>query len=620
MRRTIGPFRTADVLLAGGFAVAAAVEAAIRSGGDAGSLAVGLGGAAAMVVLLLRRDHPAAAMTTFCVSGAGATWVQARVLGSSDPAFVPILTLIVLSFALGANGTPRDLGLGAPQPIALVALVDLLEPDQGSMVGGLVFVTVFVVILPIVAGRLVRSRRRMVAELRGLERAAALEHRRRVRVVEAEESLSVTTMLHQTLDTGLEALLAADDIEDVERRARELLAATRDTVVGLARDHAAEDVPEALPAPTGHAQRPPRYAGTDTPAATWTLVVAAAIGAGLTTETSGDWPHPVAALTLTALLLASIMWINRRPLPGVLLAWGVATLYSRTEVDLGSTFSGIGLTVAVPFLATWLGDRRRGILAVLAGLAGAVAGVGMDDPFGATALTALAAVAGGILHDRTALLTELRAARADAVERRGAELRLVALERRAALGRELHDSVGHALTVVALQAGAARRLRETDPPAAAGARDTIDRTARQALRDLRRGFEIAPSGISELVDTARRAGLEVGVIGPPPSAELAPAVYRVVQEALTNVLRHAPGARVEIRLGGSAGSTEYTCSVRNSEPVADAPGAPAYPSAGRGLSGMRARVEELGGTVEWGPVAGGFEVTAGFPSAVEALR
>ena len=87
------------------------------------------------------------------------------------------------------------------------------------------------------------------------------------------------------------------------------------------------------------------------------------------------------------------------------------------------------------------------------------------------------------------------------------------------------------------------------------------------------------------------------------------------------MLRHAPGgARVEIRLGGSAGSTEYTCSVRNSEPAADAPGTPAYPSAGRGLSGMRARVEELGGTVRWGPVDGGFKVTAAFPRRVEASR
>jgi signal transduction histidine kinase len=619
MRRTIGPCRTTDVLLAGGFAVAATVEAAVRSSGDAGSLAVGLGGAAAMAVLLVRRDHPAAAMTAFCVSGAGATWVQARMLDSPDPAFVPILTLIVLSFALGAHGTPRDLGLGAAQPIALVALVDLLEPDQGSVVAALVFVTLFVVVLPVVAGRLVRSRRRMVAELRSLERAAALEHRRRLRVVDAEESLSVTTMLHQTLETELEGLLAADDIEDVERRARELLTTTRDTVVGLARDHASDDVPEAVSAPTGHAKRLPTYSGTEAPAATWTLVVAAAIGAGLTTETSADWPHPVAALALTALVLGGIVAIIRRPLAGVLLSWVAATLYSRTEVDLGGTFSGIGLTVALPFLATWLGDRRRGILAILAGLAGAVAGLGMDDPFGATVLTALAAVAGSILHDRTALLTELRAARADAVERRGDELRVAALERRAALGRELHDSIGHALTVVALQAGAARRLRETDPAAAAGARDAIDRTARQALKDLRRGFETAPSAIFELVDTVRDAGLEVEVAGPSPPVELAPAVYRVVQEALTNVLRHAPGTQVEIRLGGGAGSTAYTCTVRNSEPVSHVPVAPAYPSASRGLSGMRARVEELGGTVEAGPVTGGFEVTAGFPSA-EAMR
>jgi signal transduction histidine kinase len=617
MRRTLGPFGTTDVLFAGAFSLAAAVEALVRAHDENGDLALGLGGAVAMSVLLVRRRHPLVAMTLFCVSGAGATVIQTQLLEGADDSFVPILALIVLSFALGAHGSRRDLVGGAPQPVALVALVDLLEPGQG-LGGALVFVSTFVVLLPVVAGRLVRARRRMVTELRRLEQAAAREHPQRLRIARAEESLAVAEMLDQTLEAGLEELLDADDIEVVERRARELLATTRDAVVGLARD---DESGHATTREDVRSSRPGRVSAmTDNPGTTWTLLVAAAVGTGLVSETSPDWSRAPTGLALTALVVGCVAMIARRPLLGTLAAWAAASAYSRGVVNLGDTFTGIGLTVALPFLASWLGERRHAAIAVGGGLTAAVLGVRMDDPAGAAVLTALATAGGLVLHDHSVLLAELRAARTEAAARREAELRIAALEERAALGRELHDSIGHALTVVALQAGAARRLRTTDPVASAGAREAIERTARQALLDLRRQFETDPDGIAGLVDTARAAGLEVDLTGPPPPQEIAAVVHRVIQEALTNVLRHAPGARVQVVLGEPDTRSGYTCRVRNSAAHEAAVPAAAYPSAGRGLTGMRARVEEVGGTVRWGRVGTGFEVSARFAVAVEALR
>jgi signal transduction histidine kinase len=617
MRPRIGPFATTDVLLAAAFAVAAALEAVLRSKGHPAALALGLGGALAMAVLLVRRRRPLLAMLLFCVSGAGATLVQSKLLDAPDDAFVPNLTLIVLSFALGAYAGPRDLLLGAPQPVALVVLVDLMEPGQ-SVAGAIVFVTVFVVVLPVVAGRLVRSRRNLVRELRDLERIAAREHDDRLRTVRVEESLAVTEMLNRTLEAGLEQLLVADDIGEVEHQARTLLATTRDTVVGLAREQG--DLPLTTATPGPRRSPPGPDSGAEVPAFTWASIVAAGLGAGFLTEAGPHWSHPVAGLALTGVLVAGVMSMTRRPLTGALLVWATATLLSRTVAPLGDTFTGIGLTVVVPFLACWLADRRRAAIAVVAGLVAAVSGLQMSDPLGATVLTSLATVAGGILRDRSTLLAEVRAARAVAADRRRDELRVAALEERAAMGRELHDSIGHALTVVALQAGAARRLQSTDPVAAAGAREAIERTARQALDDLRRGFETEPGVIADLLATARAAGLEISVVGPSPPAHLLPVVHRVLQEALTNVLRHAPGARTEVRLATS-GDREagYACTITNAAvgPPDEREPRPAYPSAGHGLVGMRARVEDAGGTVTWRPVDGGFQVSATFPSRVE---
>jgi signal transduction histidine kinase len=606
VRRWIGPINRADALLAGTFAAAAAVEAVVRSAGDAPQLALGLGGAVAMLVLLLRRRHPVAMVSVFCLSGAAASVLQTRLPDESADAFVPVVALIVMSYALGAYADRRGVALGAPQPIALIALVDLVDPGTEDVATGLVFAAAFVVLLPVLAGRLVRSRRRLAAELRGLESEAVREHEQRVRIARAEESVAVSESLEETLDAGLERLLATVDIAAVEESARALLATTRDAVVGLA--HAPVPGPQPTPSPL------PRAAHADDAEQTWTTVVGAAVGTGLLVETSSDWSNLALGLVLVATIVGAVAWIARRPLTGAVIGWVAASALSRAVAPLGDALTGIGLTVAIPFLVCWLAPRPRAAIAVGIGLVGAVAGVEMSDPAGAATLTALASVGGAILRDRTTLLAEVRTARAEADVRRRDELRMAVLEQRAALGRELHDSVGHALTVVALQAGAARRLRDTDPVAAQGARDAIERTARQALVDLRRGFESRPGSIDGLVDTVRGAGLDVDLSGPPPPPDLAAVVHRVLQEALTNALRHAPGAAVVVRL--QAEGSDYTCVVSN--PLVHV--ASTYPSGGRGLPGMRARAEQIGGTVEWSVDEEGFTVTARFPIRVGAHR
>jgi signal transduction histidine kinase len=607
VRRWIEPINRADALLAGTFVAAAAVEAVVRGAGGAAQLALGLGGAVAMLVLLLRRRHPVVMVSMFCVSGAAASVLQTRLPDESTDAFVPVVALIVMSYALGAYADRRGLALGAPQPIALIALVDLIDPGTEDVATGLVFAAAFVVLLPILAGRLVRSRRRLAAELRRLEGEAVREHEQQVRIARAEEAVAISESLEETLDAGLERLLATADIASVEERARALLATTRDAVVGLAHTPAPEAAPTRF-------DPPPRAAGPDDREQTWTVVVGAAVGTGLLVETSADWSNLPVGLALVAAVVGAVAWIARRPLSGAVVAWVAATALSRAVAPLGDALTGIGLTVALPFLVCWLAPRPRAALAVGVGLVGALAGIQMTDPAGATTLTALASVGGAILRDRTTLLAEVRCARAEADVRRRDELRMAVLEQRAALGRELHDSVGHALTVVALQAGAARRLRGTDPVAAQGARDAIERTARQALLDLRRGFESRPGGIDSLVATVRAAGLEVDVSGPPPPPDLAAVVHRVLQEALTNALRHAPGAAVVVRLRVEA--ADYTCMVRN--PLVHV--ATTYPSGGRGLPGMRARAEEIGGTVEWSVDEEGFTVRARFPVRVGASR
>jgi len=218
------------------------------------------------------------------------------------------------------------------------------------------------------------------------------------------------------------------------------------------------------------------------------------------------------------------------------------------------------------------------------------------------------------------------AARSAALQRQAEQ---AAAAERARIARELHDIVAHHLSVVVLHAAGARACGRADPATL----EEIEHSGRQALAETRRLFGVlrepgeetgrAPQpGIGELPALAgrlRTAGLEVSLSIDGDHAALPQAVnvsaYRIVQEALTNVLRHAGPARAEVTVG--CADSAVTIEVTD-----DGPGNPAPPSVrgeaeaggGHGLAGMRERVALFGGDLRAGPrPGGGFTVCARLP-------
>jgi signal transduction histidine kinase len=239
------------------------------------------------------------------------------------------------------------------------------------------------------------------------------------------------------------------------------------------------------------------------------------------------------------------------------------------------------------------------------------------------------------LRLRRAYLAELED-RAQRLERvREGDARTARVEERARIARELHDVVAHHVSVMTVQAGAARRILDRDPDSAREAMTTIEGLGRTALSEMRRivgvlrterdgertGRELAPQpGLHDmggLIDRVRETGLmvQLWIEGQPRtlSAGVDLAVYRLVQEALTNTLKHAgPQARAWVRI-------HYAAQGVNVEIEDDGRGAAAGlpengDGPGHGLVGMRERVALYGGELRIGPrTGGGFEVRARFP-------
>ncbi|GAA2645276.1 sensor histidine kinase [Dactylosporangium fulvum] len=229
--------------------------------------------------------------------------------------------------------------------------------------------------------------------------------------------------------------------------------------------------------------------------------------------------------------------------------------------------------------------------------------------------------------DSARLAEEAAAARSDSA--RLAE-EAVAAER-APIARELHDVVAHSLSIVAVQAGAAEELTALDPGSARAHIAAARRTAREALTEMRHVLDVQREGgpeaapalapqptlerVADLVDEVFAAGLPVRLVTDgergtvPAGVDLAG--FRIVQEALTNVRRHAGAAETRVRIG--YGDRWIEVEIRN---AAGAPGTRAAArtaGAGRGLVGMRERVRLYGGTVTAGPDGDGFAVHARLP-------
>jgi signal transduction histidine kinase len=202
-------------------------------------------------------------------------------------------------------------------------------------------------------------------------------------------------------------------------------------------------------------------------------------------------------------------------------------------------------------------------------------------------------------------------------------------DERVRIARELHDVVAHTLSVIVLQAGAGRRIAPEKPGRAADVLGSIEALGREALGDMRRLVGILRTGpervhepqpslerLPELAERVRSAGLAVDVRTEGEARPLPPGVdlsaYRIVQEALTNTLRHAGAGRAEVvvRYGGAGVEVEVTDDGRG-----PAAGAANGAGGGHGLAGMRERVGMFGGELEVGArEGGGFRVRALLPS------
>jgi signal transduction histidine kinase len=206
------------------------------------------------------------------------------------------------------------------------------------------------------------------------------------------------------------------------------------------------------------------------------------------------------------------------------------------------------------------------------------------------------------------------------------------LEERTMLAHELHDSLGHTLTMMVVQSGAAGHVFDKDPEFAREALSNVETSGRQALGELDRilgllredeaGDRMPQPDLTELpglIDQMNTAGLEVRLIAEGAVERVPRDVsrfgYRIVQEALTNVLKHAGAVPTEVRVHRTAGALEIEVSDDGPGVPVGAPADAAPLGGGRGLVGVRERVALLGGSVEAGPRpdGGGFRVWARLP-------
>jgi signal transduction histidine kinase len=558
-RSTARLLPSGDTAVALGFVLAAAVEFALR-GED--RLWLALAGSSLMLVLVVRRTRPLLAVSVFTVATCLAIVVREELAGGageSSGAFVAIFALVVIMYSLGAHGDRRQLLAGCWQPVVVVVLEDLIEPSGDSLAGGVLFFSLLVVALPVAAGRLVRSRRHLVARLRRQEEQLAVTHHDRLAAARTTEALRLSRSLDSLLSSGLERLevLARGgdpaDAGTVELEARELLARTRHVVVEL-------NQPARTPVGSARPVLRPE-------------------------------PDPVSV---------------RVALGTVVVAWVVVAALSRLVLPLGGSIASVVVTVALAFASGGLVRLPLAAVGLGACLAGVVAAFGVEGSLGAGAFAVLAWLAGQLVGSQARLAARVGRGTAELETWRRDELLRARLEERASTAHEVHDSIGHALTAITLQAEAARRLVEADPERSSEVLATVGRVAASARAELRTGF-VGGSGVAQLVEGARAAGLRLDVRldeAAVPEA-LRRVVYRVLQEALTNALRHAPGATVEV----------WWCAAGDSALVVrNGPGrGPGEPGSAVGLDGMRRRVEDVGGRLTWWRQPdGGFELRADF--------
>jgi signal transduction histidine kinase len=320
---------------------------------------------------------------------------------------------------------------------------------------------------------------------------------------------------------------------------------------------------------------------------------------------------PVPVLVTTA---ACLLAYQLRGYPGLVTAVPVVVaVYS--AVDVGHRLAA-AVTVTAGFLAVVAGDLLRA--------GGPPAREVLEQRFLLIGWLVAAGVAAEVSRHRRAYLQQAEQRAADAERTREEAARRRAGEERLRIARELHDSLTHSISVIKVQAGIAIHLARKNDQPVPDALLAIQEASADAMRELRATLEVlrhddepASSGLDrldDLVERARTAGLPTTVTVSGSRRSLPPVVdrtaYRIVQEALTNVARHAGPATAEVHMGYA----DHALTVQIDDDGQAA--SDTAPVPGVGLLGMRERVTALGGSLQAGPrPVGGFTVRAELPLA-----
>ncbi|MEV0525017.1 histidine kinase [Streptomyces sp. NPDC050439] len=345
----------------------------------------------------------------------------------------------------------------------------------------------------------------------------------------------------------------------------------------------------------GVAQAAPLLLAVSRPLAAWCIIIAADIlGAIVTLSLGNDRPAPWTPMIIVGYVVVCLLLSlreSRRTLLGIWLVTVVVSLVLGAFRDDGSQDTGVLLIV----------------------------------------LSGVALLLGALLRERRdaqrRLVEQETISEAERAQR-------TLLEERARIARELHDVVAHHMSVITVQADSAPYRLNGLPAAAREEFGSIAASARESLTEMRRLLAVLRSedtpgerspqpGLSRLphlVEATVRAGIPIDLSRPELSvltelADVTPAVdlsaYRIVQEALSNVMRHAPGARTTITV---TLDEEHLLILVVNGPPTEAPDSLEHSGTGHGLVGMRERVRLVGGTVDAGPLPdGGFRVAAQLP-------
>jgi len=369
----------------------------------------------------------------------------------------------------------------------------------------------------------------------------------------------------------------------------------------------------------------------------WTLarrywfdaLVLVGVGVGLTEETltqhKSDGPEGPLWFDLLAILAITVPLFLRRRFPfGAPVAVGVAVALS-SFVDKRLVPNGliaILASISAFVVMGMLRDRQQALAGLAFGI-GVTAVVAHNDPHGGASNFVFTAIVfsiawtiGFLVSGKFHEADEARERAARAEREREERARLAVSDERARIARELHDVVGHSVSVMTVQASAARRLLRPQQEKEREALLVVEQTGREALAEMRRMVGVlrrpeespalAPQPsleqIERLVEQTREAGLpvELSVEGEPVHlpAGVDLTAYRLVQEGLTNAIKHARAGQAEVVVRYGDGQVELTVTD-------DGPGGGDGGGGGHGLVGMRERVSVYGGELEAGPRAGG---------------